>query len=301
MVLVFSSLLFGVVFLFLSTPLWRREASLPGAKGLVQDEEIIDLSVEKESLLRALSDLEMDTEASKTPEGERLKLEYEHRLSEIFERLDLLRSVNVAQPTAGDAPLGKRRWIPTATLAGVLIPSLLGASALVHWNLGRSAVSQQSAQPAGGGMPINPVEMVARLEKRLKENPDNLQDQMMAGRSYMTLERWEDAKAAWGKVLLLDERSHAAHYALGEILIRTAMGEKGPYEEALAHFDQALINTPQDPVILWAKGIALLQLERREEADTVWTEAFQYIPPGTDSSEMVGRALQELRAGKPAS
>jgi cytochrome c-type biogenesis protein CcmH len=143
--------------------------------------------------------------------------------------------------------------------------------------------------------------MVARLEKRLKEDPDNLQTQMMAGRSYMVLERWEDAKRAWEKVLALDERSHTAHYAIGEILIRTAAGEPSLYEEALTHFDKALINTPQDPVILWARGVALVQLERPAEADEAWTAALQAIPPDVESAEMVRKALQALRAGQPLS
>ena len=39
--------------------------------------------------------------------------------------------------------------------------------------------------------------MVARLESRLKENPDDVQGQMMAGRSYVALNRVEEARAAY--------------------------------------------------------------------------------------------------------
>ena len=65
----------------------------------------------------------------------------------------------------------------------------------------------------------NPLEMVARLEERLRENPDDLQGQIMAGRSYLALERFDEAKQAWTKVLELDPRNHEAHFNLGVILI----------------------------------------------------------------------------------
>ena len=48
------------------------------------------------------------------------------------------------------------------------------------------------------------MEMVAKLEARLKENPDDLQGQIMAGRSYQALGRTAEAQQAWAKVLELD-------------------------------------------------------------------------------------------------
>ena len=149
------------------------------------------------------------------------------------------------------------------------------------------------------GPPINPEEMVARLEERLKENPDDLQGQMMIGRSYMALERWDEAEIAWKKVLELDRRNYTAHYRLGEIILSNPKtGTREEAEEALAHFDKALVSVPQDASILWARGIVLVQLGRTFEADEAWTEAYQYIPRNTESSEMVKKSLEDLRAGR---
>jgi cytochrome c-type biogenesis protein CcmH len=141
--------------------------------------------------------------------------------------------------------------------------------------------------------------MVARLEERLKNNPNDFQGQLMAGRSYAALERWEDAEKAWRKAIELDRRSHAAHYGLAEVLIRTAdPGNRAVYQEALGHLDTALINVPQDASVLWAKGVVLIHLERYAEADEAWTEAYKYIPPDTESAEFVKKALQDLRSGR---
>lgn len=173
-----------------------------------------------------------------------------------------------------------------------------GLYELVFWKFDRDAVS------AGGGpaqpMPlVDPVAMVARLEKRLKENPDDVQGQVMIGRSYMALERWDDAKKTWKKVLELDPRNYTAHYRLGELLLRSStLSNTADAEKALFHIDKALIVTPQDASILWLRGWSLVTLGRTFEADEAWTEAFQYIPRGTEESETVKQALQNLRAGK---
>ncbi len=295
----FAGLLLVFVALYMVYPLWQK-TKIPFIVGdeAVPDAEKRDLIIEKQGLLKSLVELEANhAEAKILPmDYSRLKLEYENRLVAVLNRLDHI-PLEASLQTAGGIPLSRSRSLGLSFFVGLLV--MAGASsayALIQWKL------ERPQQEADGGGPINPAEMVARLEKRLKENPNNIQDQMMAGRSYMVFERWEEAKAAWLKVLELDERNHTAHYALGEILIRTASPkDKFMYEEALEHFDQALVNVPQDSAVLWARGIALLHLDRHQEADDAWTAAFQNIPPDTESSEMVKKALEALRSGKPIS
>jgi cytochrome c-type biogenesis protein CcmH len=190
-------------------------------------------------------------------------------------------------------------WLFIPALGLLIAAGSAGVYKLVHMRFEQQQFASAAREGGGGGPPINPVEMVARLEERLKRNPDDLQGQLMAGRSYMALERWPEAEKAWRKALELDEKNETAHYSLGEILIRTnPPGNHTVAEEALDHFDKALIRIPQDPSVLWARGIALIQLERYPEADETWTQAFQYLPQGSESSEMVKKALQDLRAGR---
>lgn len=298
----FVSLLLLFVTLYVVYPLWRQaKTQLIVGHEAALDEERGDLAIEKQALLKSLVELEINHLEAKIPSSDYgcLKLEYENRLVAVLSRLDRIPQVDLLQTAVGTSLSGPRSLGLSLFIGLLVISGAASAYTLVQWKLERP---QQEASGPAAGMPINPEEMVARLEQRLKENPNNVQDQMMAGRSYMVFERWEDAKTAWLKVLELDERSHAAHYALGEILIRTASPEdRSRYEEALGHFDKALVNVPQDPAILWARGIALLHLERPQEADDAWTTAFQNIPPDTESSEMVKKALEALRSGKPIS
>ena len=157
----------------------------------------------------------------------------------------------------------------------------------------------QGGQAQGARPRLNPLEMVARLEARLRDNPKDLQGQTMAGRSYMTLQRWEDAKKAWSVVLELDRRNHEAHFNLGWLLLKTQTGNDARvFEEALARFNAALINIPRDPTVLWYRGVTLVHLKRLAEADESWTNAYQGLPPGSEEAKVVGEALTKLRAGQ---
>ncbi len=292
-------------------PLLRpSHARVPTGNGTTETQinaqaEQIDLQIEKERLLKSLSDLEVEFAQAHLSEADyhTRKQEETHHLATLLSRLDALSSAGETRATSVLRP--GTGWGVVCLLGVGVVGGASGVYQLANWKLERAEVAAMSATEVGDpkvpAVPgINPAEMVARLEKRLQENPDDLQGQMMAGRSYMAMERWEDAKRAWQKVVDLDARNHTAHYSLGEILIRTQPpGDTSAAAEALSHFDLALINVPRDPTILWARGIALIQLGRTVEADATWTEAFQEIPPNTEASEMVRQALSELRSGKP--
>ncbi|HIE66319.1 MAG: hypothetical protein ABGX83_09355 [Nitrospira sp.] len=300
---IITFMLLGVVGV-LAMPLFRRSANplLVGNEAEI-DEERVNLDIERQTLLRTLSELEVNYSQGKVALGdyERLKLGYEHRFLKVLDRLDAI-------PWTGKiAPKQKKSRVPSSTkghwvsIGMVVLLVAAGSSGLyelVFWKFDRDATSRGGV-PAQPMPPIDPVAMVARLEKRLKENPDDLQGQVMIGRSYGALERWEDALTAWRKVLELDPRHYTAHFQMGEILLRTtALTNPKDAEKALFHIDKALIVTPQDASVLWLRGWSLVALGRTFEADETWTEAFQYIPQGTEESETVKKALQNLRAGK---
>ncbi|MHB8483286.1 MAG: TPR domain-containing protein [Nitrospiria bacterium] len=304
MFLVYAGLLLTGVTLFLVYPIWSgAQNRLLTGKEAALDEERTNLGIEKQSLLTSLSELDLDDAQGKFSEQDflRLKLDYEQRLVKVLERIKACEPLqkNSRQKSAPlTFSLSGYQWAFSLILALCIISGTTGAYKLVYGKIERG---QQAATEEGGpGIPsVNPAEMVARLEKRLKENPNDLQGQMMAGRSYMALQRWADAEKAWRKAVELDERNEAAQYSLADLLIRTAPpGNKTVYEEALDHLERALINVPREPVVLWAKGVALVHLGRNQEADQAWTAAFQNLPPGSQDAEYVKKALQELRAGK---
>jgi cytochrome c-type biogenesis protein CcmH len=288
----------------LAMPLFRRSANpLLVGNAAELDAEWVDLDIERQTLLRTLSELEVNYSQGKVSLGdyERLKLGYEHRLITVLDRLDAIPRMGQITPKQrkNRAPSSnKGHWVAIGMVGLLVAAGAPGLYELVYWKFDRDATSGGGV-PAQAMPPIDPEKMVARLEKRLKENPDVLKDQVMIGRSYVALERWEDAKKAWRKVLELDPRHYTAHYQMGELLLRTsALSDPRDAEQALFHIDKALIVTPQDAGVLWLRGWSLVAMGRTSEADETWTEAFQYIPQGTEESETVKQALQNLRAGK---
>ncbi|MGH7273369.1 MAG: tetratricopeptide repeat protein, partial [Nitrospiria bacterium] len=263
-------LMLAAVILFLAHPFWReRRTSMPMGQGSFnedpKDQERIDLEIEKQRILTSLSELEIERIQGRLSPADyqRLKATDENRLVKILDRLDRLSNPPQAEgppptPRLEPHPPGGRSmyWVSPIILGLVVMGSAFGIYSYVHGRIGleakRVAMEEQGLSGAGGqGMP-NPLEMVARLEARLHENPNDLQGQIMAGRSYMALERFDDAKRAWSKVIELNRRDHEAHHNLGLILLQTKnTTDPRIFEEALAHFDTALMNVPREPVVLW--------------------------------------------------
>ncbi len=284
-------------------PFFRKtDIVLIDAQAAAMDEEQVNLEIERQSIASSLSELEVDYEYGKVTQQDyrQLKLDLEHRLLAVLDGLDQYKGKPSHQTKGkrkGKGFTGKT-WVSMILVGLIVSGGSTGAYQLIHWKLERAAFSPDNAgMPASA--PIDPKVMVARLEAKLKENPDDLDGQLMIGRSYMALERWDDAEQAWKKVIELDPRSYIAYYRLGEIILSNPKtGTREEAELALGYFDQALVFVPQDASVLWARGIVLLQLGRVSETDEAWTEAYQYIPRGTQESEMVKKALEDLRAGR---
>ncbi len=293
------------VLIILFYPFWRSSKRLsPAGEASVLNEEMINRSLEREGLLQRLSDLEIDYAQGKLIQSdyERLKLTQEHSLLTLLDRPAPTATVGHGSFAGRVVPFSVSRSLPLMLGIGVWIVAVaIGVSSFIHGKITRDQIAASESNSAGGPMAggPDPVKMVARLEEKLRGNPNDLQSQMMLGRSYMVLQRWADAQKTWKKVLELDERNPAAHSSLGEVMLRSnPPGDKGVAKEALVHFDQALISTPQDPSLLWARGIALVTLGRFTEADEAWTTAYGGVTLGSEEAEMIKTALEALRSGK---
>jgi len=307
---VLIALILIVTIVVLAYPLWNRTADpIPMGREASADQERIDLEIERQTLLNSLIELDLDLAQGRlTPsDHQRLKLIDENRLGRVLADLDSLPQKPAPAVRPGPRRTESRvwtKWIGTTALGIVLIGAAVGIYAFVNERIGMEAAIRYAENEAGTptqGMP-NPAEMVARLEAHLKDNPNDLQGQIMAGRSYMTLKRIEDARRAWTKVLELDSGNFEAHFFMGVITPQTGspMDSKSA-EQALSQFETALVKVPRDPAVLWYKGVALLRLKQYDLVDKSWTEAYQNLTPGSEDAEFVKKSLESLRAGSPPS
>jgi cytochrome c-type biogenesis protein CcmH len=309
MFIVAALLLLSLVILSVVYPVFKK-GTAPIAMGLEaeREQERVDLEIERLRVASSLSDLETERAQGRLtePDYHRLRAADERQLLRVLDRLEEITKAEPApsKKQKAGAPAvagGLPGWAVTIALGTVVAVGAYGLYSAVDSRIGMQAkriAAEQQAQAGPGGMP-NPAEMVARLEARLRDNPDDLQGQMMAGRSYIALGRMADAKKAWAKVLELDKRSHEAHYNLGLILLQTGdRSDTKVLEEALGHLDTALVNVPREPAVLWFRGVALVHLKRYGEADQSWTTAYQNLTPGSEDAEFVRKALEDLRSGR---
>ncbi len=292
-------LLIGVI-AAVSAPLWRtaRSHSDSTDRDAEVDQERAELFIERDVLRHSLRELDIECAQGRLEREDyaRLQATDERRLLSILHRLDVLAAAERRPSPAARAPRTENAWRP-ALAAGLVVAMLsVGIYGFLQWRTINRLVNVQAGMAA---RTPDPRAMVARLEARLKENPDDVRGQMMAGRSYMALNRMDDAKQAYAKVLELEPGNHEAHYNLGVIMIdQRRFDDPNIFRAALDHFDTVLADLPNQPGVNWYKGLALWYLKRYRETEDAWATAYNNLPPGSPDADFVKQALAKLRRGE---
>ena len=292
-------ILLGVI-TAISLPFWKKDPTTPDliSQEAAEDQERADLSVEREVLRQSLQELEVELAQGRLEQKDhdRLKITDEHRLIGVLDRLEALATSSTQASSAQQTKKTGKAWGSAIAASLVVLVLSVGIYSFLQWRTINRLVDVQAGMATQAP---DPREMVARLETRLKENPDDVQDQMMAGRSYLALDRVDDAKKAYEKVLELDTRNHEAHYKLGIIMIEERkFDDPKIFKAALEHFDLVLIDLPNQPGVNWYKGLALWYLKRYRETEEYWATAHTNLKPGSQDAEFVKQALVKLRKGE---
>jgi cytochrome c-type biogenesis protein CcmH len=178
----------------------------------------------------------------------------------------------------------------TGAVAAVIV---IGASAALYplwsnWNWHAPAESQAAAGP-------DVAAMVAKLEKHLQDTPDDLKGWLMLGRSYVAMNRLDDAVVAYDRAHQLDAKSAEAAMGLGEAMSLRAGGDITP--EASQLFEQALTLAPDNPKALLYGGFAAAVRGDRPLARARWQALIDLHPP-PQIVQMLNARIAEL--GPPA-
>jgi len=140
-------------------------------------------------------------------------------------------------------PLYRNAGRLTPLLATIIVLTV-GLSAGLYHNIGHPGV------PSGAGSSPDVDEMVASLEKRLQESPDDVDGWLMLGRSYQSMQQYDKAIAAIEKAVALEKGQNAqALVALGITLMESQHGEIS--DRAAKLFENALGLEPDNPNALF--------------------------------------------------
>ncbi len=191
------------------------------------------------------------------------ELDAEHRagLLSAQDHAEARREVEAAlarELEAGEGPAPSRRG--RAAAAALVAVALAGGMALYGW-LGRPDLADPSLAgrlPTPEAPPPSVEAMVARLEARLRERPEDAQGWMMLGRSYRVLGRAGDAARAYGEALRRVEAPSAdLLVAYAEARILAAEGQVDG--QAAGALSRALTLEPDHALGLWLDGLAAFQ------------------------------------------
>jgi cytochrome c-type biogenesis protein CcmH len=200
-------------------------------------------------------------------------------------RLEVERRMLAADAAAHRAhdggPKTGARWAVALLIA---LPLLAGG---LYWRLGRPdlpsvpfagrAAEQLAQQGTEAGLP-SVASLIARLEQRVAERPDDLEAWQRLGQAYGLTGRHEDAVRAYREALARDEGSARLHAALGEALVMADGGMVTP--AAKQAFDRALALDAADPRARFYRGLALLQEGDRRGAFDAWVALIESSPGG---------------------
>ncbi len=173
--------------------------------------------------------------------------------------------------------------------AGVLV---IGAAAALYplwsnWNWHAPAQPQVSPDV---------LAMVAKLEQHMRDRPDDLKGWLMLGRSYVALERMDDAVVAYDHAHRLDPNNVDAMLGLGEAMSMGAGGDITPSAAEL--FERAVTLAPDNPKALLYGGFAAAERGDRAVARSRWV-ALKSLHPPAEIDAMLDERIAELGPAGP--
>ena len=135
------------------------------------------------------------------------------------------------------------------------------------------------------------IAMVAKLEKHLRDDPNDLAGWLMLGRSYLALQRMDDAVSAYDRAHRLDAKSVEASLGLGEAISLRAGGQISP--PAMQLFEDALTLAPENPKALLYGGFAAATRGDNARARSRWL-ALKGLHPPPQIEQMLDARIASL-------
>jgi len=273
----------GVAVLLLAIPVLRR----PAEDATDRREQNIQIAQSQ------MKQLEADRK-----QGLRSEEDYQQALQQL--EATLARDLDSAELAAAISADNNGRWM--AVLVLVMVPALAG---MMYWQLGQpqiielQAQQQEQQERAEAFAQANPDmtidEMIDRVKAKLRADPEDAEGWFILGRTYMTMQRYEEASVAFARTYELVGEEAAVMLAYADSL---AMVNNGRMDEtAMGLIQRAQELSPNNPTALWLAGLVAEQQGDFDQARRHWK---QLLPLMADDPEAVNE-INQLIAALPGS
>ncbi|MCC6303331.1 MAG: c-type cytochrome biogenesis protein CcmI [Gammaproteobacteria bacterium] len=277
--IIVAALLLGAALLFIVPPLIKREPA-----DAAVERRALNITVYRDQLVEMERDLQNDV---LTPDQYRQgREELERRLLE-----------DVAEAPGAAAPPPPRAARASAIVLIALVP-LLAVGGYVLLGAPGVLLSPQSAPMAAAGgqgdMAHQINQMVTRLEQRLASEPDNAEGWAMLGRSYLVLERFDDARTALEKAVTLGLKNPELLVDYADAL---AMASGQSLEgRPLKLIEEALALDPNNHKGLWLAGTAAYERADYRAALEYWRRLYAMVPRDSDAARAMEGNIAEVES-----
>lgn len=183
-------------------------------------------------------------------------------------------------------PLVRRHKGLSLTAIGTAV-FVIASSAGLYYQIGTP-----KGESAGSEM-SSVEEMVAGLDQRLRENPDDLSGWKMLGRSYFQLGNYDKAVEALERAVEIESASNSQTLVdLGEAI--WMQDQRSLAGRAAELFENAIAISPNNPKALFYGGLAAVERGERFLAAERWEKLLATSPP-EGIQDILRQRIAELR------
>lgn len=187
-----------------------------------------------------------------------------------------------------------------ATLSFILILVLVPLSVvLLYQKLGNPGILERLASNAQASEvhhenESNMSELLAKLEEKLKINPDNVEGWFILGRTYMAQDNYAKAVPALTEANKRMPDNPTIMVTLADALI---MNNKGAFTpESIELLQKAQQLDPNNAISYWLLGMAHYERKEYKEAIGQWRKAIPLVQENPDSMKKIGDLIEEAKA-----
>ena len=187
-------------------------------------------------------------------------------------------------------------------LTGILMYQSIGTPEAINLAPVTPAQQSPSQQTAHSDQQGQMDDLVASLQQRMVENPDDPEGWLILGRSLKTMQRYSEAEEALRNANRLVPDNPSTMIELAEtMLFNSGAPEVSP--EARQLIESALAIDPNQQKGLWIMGMASAQTGDDAQAVTYWTRLQEQLDPATGPFQAVTQQIEaaQTRMGVPVS
>ncbi|MBF8274806.1 MAG: TPR repeat-containing protein [Magnetococcales bacterium] len=273
-------------------PILAKNGNRPLPVGL-EDDGRLDLENRRLVLLGQLKEMNLAEGNTQALAQGRAGLEAE--LAEVFGQLDAMSP----QTTPRDISLPEGSTKAGGVDKGFAAAFVLFAatlSTLLYVLMGTTQkIDVPAAPPAESAAEMN--QLLDQAIKRLEQDPGNLAGWMRLARSFVVMQRVQEAVQAYTFIIKNHPREVEPRVALAELKVQNGESE-ADISEGTGMFKAILAQNPNNQDALWFLGGLAMRAGSNDEAVGYWQRLLDTLPPDDPNRQMVQKALTDLQKQK---